>query len=90
MAVTDPGATRAARSAVMRPGAASDVQHGQPRLQVGQQVSRGVLRGASLVTAQHRLVVSVGIGGPMFVVHCAVPWIGASSSMAAYRHVTKI
>ena len=44
-----------------RPGAASDVQHRQPRLQMGQQVARGVLRGAPLVAAQHRLVVPVRV-----------------------------
>ena len=52
-----------------RPGTASDVQHGQPRLQVGQQVGRGVLRGASLVAAQHRFVMSVRVLRRAFVAH---------------------
>ncbi len=51
-------------------GSAADVEHGQPRFQVWQQVSRGVLGGASLVRAQHRLVMPVRVSRSMFVVHC--------------------
>lgn len=76
--VTDPGTTRAARSTVIV-RAATDVEHRQPRHQVGQQVAGGVFRSASPVTAQHRLVISVRINRPTFVVHRAVPWSRCSA-----------
>jgi hypothetical protein len=52
-----------------RPGSATNVEHGQARPQMGQQVSRGILGGPSSVTAEHRLVMAVGIGGLPFVAH---------------------